>query len=349
MKKIFMFLGLILLLSGCGKYNDKDLIKDLSNKIEKTNAYKMTATLDIYRNEEKYTYDVESSYKKGDLFKVDLTNKNNNHQQIILKNNEGVYVLTPSLNKSFKFQSDWPYNNSQIYLLQPVLTDIENDKDRIFEETDNGYVITSKVNYSTEKDFSKQKLYVDKNQNITKIEVLDNSDNIKMSLTIIDIDFKAKFDDNYFLASNYQTTTKEQITTNEKNDNITQTEQSKEEQTETQSETSKIDEIVYPMYVPVDTMLSGQDVVETDEGERVILTFTGETPFTVVQETLENVDSTNYIYGDPYLIMDTVGAITDYSVSWISNGVEYSVMSDTMDLDELLTVAQSISVKAVGK
>ena len=85
MKKIFMFLGLILLLSGCGKYNDKDLIKDLSNKIEKTNAYKMTATLDIYRNEEKYTYDVESSYKKGDLFKVDLTNKNNNHQQIILK------------------------------------------------------------------------------------------------------------------------------------------------------------------------------------------------------------------------------------------------------------------------
>ena len=30
----------------------------------------MTATLDIYRNEEKYTYDVESSYKKGDLYDI---------------------------------------------------------------------------------------------------------------------------------------------------------------------------------------------------------------------------------------------------------------------------------------
>ena len=103
------------------------------------------------------------------------------------------------------------------------------------------------------------------------------------------------------------------------------------------------------MYVPVDTQLSGQDIVETTNGERVILTFSGETPFTVVQETFKDTDTTNYVYGDPYLILDTVGSITDYSVSWISNGVEYSVMSDNMEIDELLTVAQSISVKAVGK
>ena len=60
-------------------------------------------------------------------------------------------------------------------------------------------------------------------------------------------------------------------------------------------------------------------------------------------------DSTNYVYGDPYLILDSVGAITDYSVSWISDGVEYSVMSDTMSVDELLVVAQSVSIETVGK
>ena len=90
-------------------------------------------------------------------------------------------------------------------------------------------------------------------------------------------------------------------------------------------------------------------MVETSEGERVILTFSGESAFTVVQETLAPSEAVNYVYGDPYLILDTVGSITDYSVSWISNGVEYSVMSDNMDIDELLTVAQSISVKTVGK
>lgn len=356
MKKLFIFLGVLLLVCGCGKYNDKDLIKDLSKKVENSSSYHMTGTLEIYRNEEKYTYNVDSSYKKGDLFKVNLINQNNNHEQIILKNEEGVYVITPSLNKSFKFQSDWPYNNSQIYLLQPIITDLNNDSDRTFEKTDDGYILTSKVNYSSERDFSNQKIYVDKEKNITKVEVLDNDNNVKMSLTITDIDFKAKFADDYFDASNYQKEIVEKEETKKENNKENTEENSKENNTETndkkqssETTTSKIEDIVYPMYVPVDTQLSGQDVVETASGERVILTFTGESAFTVVQETLANEDVTNYVYGDPYLILDTVGSITDYSVSWISNGVEYSVMSDTMEIDELLTVAQSISVKAVSK
>ena len=361
MKKLIAFLGVILLVCGCGKYDDKDLIKDISKKVENSSTYHMTGTLEIYRNEEKYTYNVDSSYKKGDLFKVNLINQNNNHEQIILKNKEGVYVITPSLNKSFKFQSDWPYNNSQIYLLQPIIADLNNDSDRKFEKTDNGYILTSKVNYSSERDFANQKIYVDKDKNINKVEVLDSDNNIKMSLTVIDIDFKAKFDDNYFNAGNYQKQIVEKEETDKEinQDNNQQTNEQSSENNEQQTNnqqssdttTSKIEDIVYPMYVPVDTQLSGQDIVETANGERVILTFTGESAFTVVQETLseEKQASTNYIYGDPYLILDTVGSITDYSVSWISNGVEYSVMSDTMEIDELLTVAQSISVKAVGK
>ena len=333
MKKLFIILGVLLLVSGCGKYNDKDLIKDLSKKVSDAKAYHMTGTLEIYRNEEKYTYSVDSSYKEGELFKVNLINQNNNHEQIILKNSEGVYVITPSLNKSFKFQSDWPNNNSQIYLLQPIINDLNNDENRKFEKDKDGYIITSKVNYSSEKDFENQKVYVDKDKNITKVEVIDSNNNVKMSLKVIDIDYKAKFDSKYFDASTYQS----------------EVEYDNSEQKEDTTTSSKIEDIVFPMYVPTDTQLTGQDVVETKDGERVILTFSGESPFTVVQETLSNDKTTNYVYGDPYLILDTVGSITDYSVSWISNGVEYSVMSDTMNIDELLTVAQSISVKAVAK
>ena len=182
-----------------------------------------------------------------------------------------------------------------------------------------------------------------------------------MRLVVIDIDYKATFDDDYFDASKYQTdidnennsqeTTNEKSNTNnnESNRSNNETSNNTSENSKLNSGASKIEEIVYPMYVPVDTYLSGQDVVQTSNGERVILTFTGESPFTVVQETLQNTNSTSYVYGDPYLILDTVGAITDYSVSWISNGIEYSIMSDTMDIDELLTVAQSISVAAISK
>ena len=36
--------------------------------------------------------------------------------QIILRNEEGVFVLTPALNKSFRFQSDWPQNSSRLFI-----------------------------------------------------------------------------------------------------------------------------------------------------------------------------------------------------------------------------------------
>ena len=326
MKKIFIIFGFILLLTGCGKYTDKSLIKDISKKVNDAKSYRLVGTLDIYRNEEKYSYDVDSSYKKEDLFKVDLKNKSNDHEQIIIKNKEGVYVITPSLNKSFKFQSDWPYNNSQIYLLQPIITDLSNEKDRKYKATDSGYVITSKVDYPTEKDYVKQKVYVDKDKNITKVEVLDKNDNVKMKLTVSNIEYNAKFDNNYFEAKTYQKEVKKD-----------------------KKETAKIEDIVYPMYVPKDTYLTAQDVVETNDGERAILTFQGDSNFTVIQETSSSVNSDDYVYGDPYLVLDTVGAITDYSVSWVSNGMEYSVLSDEMNKNELLSVAQSISVEAVGK
>ena len=113
--------------------------------------------------------------------------------------------------------------------------------------------------------------------------------------------------------------------------------------------TVTLDEIVYPMYVPTDTYLAGQDVISTENGERVILTFTGESEFTLIQENMGLDNNVGFVYGDPYLILDTVGSITDFSVSWISNGVEYSVISDTLAIDELLTVAQSIGVEPIEK
>src|SRR5690606_40774141 len=54
-------------------------------------------------------YHIDIWYKKGenDFYRVDLANEEDDNRQTILKNDEGVFVLTPVLNKSFKFQSDW--------------------------------------------------------------------------------------------------------------------------------------------------------------------------------------------------------------------------------------------------
>lgn len=98
MKKYFLtfvFLTFCLLASGCGSKNEKDIAKQLSKKIEKTTSYHLTGILEIVNNEDSYLYDVDVSYEKDDKFRVSLKNQTNDHEQIILKNDEGVYVLTP--------------------------------------------------------------------------------------------------------------------------------------------------------------------------------------------------------------------------------------------------------------
>lgn len=94
MKKIIPLVLLIIsiVLTGCGKYDEKDVIKDLEKKMDKMSAYKLEGDLEIVNNDDVYNYKVDVSYKKDDNYKVSLTNTANNYEQIILKNDDGVYV-----------------------------------------------------------------------------------------------------------------------------------------------------------------------------------------------------------------------------------------------------------------
>ena len=111
MKKIFLLFIMVLLVSGCSKVNKESVVKNFTKKVNTADSYFLSGDLELRNNDEIYNYAVEVSYEKKSFYKVSLKNKSNNATQIILKNEDGVYILTPSLNRSFKFQSDWPYNN----------------------------------------------------------------------------------------------------------------------------------------------------------------------------------------------------------------------------------------------
>ena len=136
-----------LLIVGCSKKNSKEIYKELVDKLEDLDSYTLEGELQMFNDDNSFKYNVTVNYLEDDNFKVDLINKSNNHRQIILRNNDGVYVITPSLNKSFKFQSEWPYNNSQSYLIQTIIKDLENDENRKYELNEKNYIFTSKVNY----------------------------------------------------------------------------------------------------------------------------------------------------------------------------------------------------------
>lgn len=329
MKKVFFVMVTIvsvIMLSGCNSSSEEDVISKFSKKVKEAKTYHVEGIFELKNNEESYTYDIKVDYKNEDKYKVSLINKTNNHEQIILRNTDGVYVLTPSLNKSFKFQSDWPYNNSQTYVLQSILKDIENDTEKDFEEIENGYIITTSVNYSSKKELVKQNIYLDKDANITKVEVINLENQPKIIMNFTKVDYDVSLDDNIF--------------------NLTENTSA-----ESDSETTvgNIDGIVFPMYVPIDTYLTSQDVVSTNTGERAILTFNGDKSFTIIQEASNNEVLSISVDGEPQMILDTVGVVSDSYVSWINNGIEYSVISDDLSKEELLNVANSISVMPVSK
>lgn len=323
----FFMIGL-LFFTGCN-YNNKNAIDQLKEKIKKLDCYQIDGTLEVTNNETTYAYDINVAYEKDEKYRVSLKNKTNDHEQIILKNSSGVYVLTPSLNKSFKFQSEWPYNNSQSYLYQTILNDIENDNEASIKNTKNGYIITTKVNYSNNKNLVNQKIYLNKNYDITEVEVLDKNEIVKIKMKYDKVDQKACFDKDYFELSN----------------NLKVSEEIKEQST------ASIDNIVYPLYIPDNTTLKSQDTISTSNGDRVILTFSGDNPFTLIEEPVvsENNQSIISVSGDLEFVNDTIGSIDDGMVSWISNGIEYYAVTDSMDTKELLEVANSVSVLPVGK
>lgn len=329
-KLIFIFLTFMLILTGCGKYGEKDVLRDLNKKISNLKSYYIEGKMEIINNEDIYKYDVKVSYKEKDNYKVSLKNESNNHEQIILKNSDGVYVLTPSLNKSFKFESEWPYKNSQIYLLQSLLNDINNDKDIEFESNNEKYKITTTVDYPNNRALVKQNIYLDTKLNVKEVQVLNNEDVAEIKMTFQTIDQNPSFNDDYFsLKQNMETT----IIDEEVN------------------EVLEIDDTVFPMYLPENTSLEDQNTIQLDKGERVILTFAGEKPFVLIEETASKEEELEIIptIGEPTILTDTIGFVSENSVSWISKGMQFYIASEELSKDEMISVAKSISSIPVMK
>lgn len=363
MKKILPILIFMscIFLSGCNKLSKEDIIKKLDDKISKADSYYVEGEMEILNNEDLYTYDIKVAYSKKDNYKVELVNTTNNHEQVILRNEDGVYVITPSLNKSFKFQSDWPYNNSQIYLLSSLLDDLSSDNKYTFEQKDNGYVYTTKVNYPNNKNLVKQMIYLNNKLNVTEVRVLDEDNNTQIKMVYKKIKYNKNFDKDYFKLSNIVKINEDNTDNNTKKDNSNTTNDSYINENSTSNnetsednitkETAVIEDIIYPMYLPTNTYLQDQEKVDTESGERMILTFAGDNPFTLVEETVKYSNSHEIIptYGDLELMADAVAVVNDNSVNWISNGIEYYVVSDTMETAEILQVARSISVLPVSK
>ena len=369
MKKYLILITIMLMsLTGCGSYKLENAVNDFTKSVESSKSYKINGTMEISSGEEIFTYNIDTYFLKDDFYKVVLVNQTNNHEQVILKNKEGLYVVTPSLNKSFKFDSVWPENSSQAYLLQNLLTDIKNDSEKTLEKIDNGYIIKCKVNYPNNDELTYQKIYFDKNMNVEKVEVYSTDDIIKIKVTFKSVNLKAKLKEDDFVLEDLIDINKEENKTNidnknSDNKNTDNNDTNKDTNTEnkncsgTNCEESKtcegdtcdkttgsLDSIIYPLYIPTNTHLKSSETIDTTAGSRVILTFAGDKNFVIVEETASKATDFEVIpvFGDPLMLDKTIGALSSNSISWNSENVSYYLVSSDLSSNEMVSVAKSL-------
>ena len=306
--------------------DSKSVIKKYKNILEKNSYYTMSGQMDIVSNEEMYNYDINVLYLKPDYYRVSLINKQSNHEQIILKNKNGTFVVTPSLNKSFKFQSDWPYNSSQVYILSSLLKDLESDDNVLYEEVDKKYVLSSTVDYPNNTNLLSQRITFSEEILPEKVSVYDKDGNECITLKISKIDFKNKLKEEDF--------------------NIDDIESSSETTT-----TSSIDEVMYPMYLPVGTKFKSEETIKSDESERVILTFSGDKSFILIEEASLVPDELEVTTTSGELVFyeNILGSLNESSLNWSMNGKDYYLIGNNMSNDEILKVASSMNVAAITK
>lgn len=323
---LFFTAFLFLFVVGCSKDNEESVVKRINNNMKDVDSYYLSGDLSIHNNEDQYGYDVEVYFKKNDYYRVNLINKFNNHEQIILKNDDGVYVVTPSLNKSFKFQSNWPNDSSQIYLIESLCRDIVDSDDRIFQMDEEKYVFNIEANYPNNSNLVKQTIVFDKDLNVKSVKVFNDNNVLQMSMDFSEVILNKDVDDSVFDLNN--------IISDMNNDTISE-----------DVDVSSIDDIIYPLYIPTGTVLTDEEKISKTDGERIILTFDGEKPFILVEETVSVEEEFMIVptYGEPYLMLDAVASLSNNSISWISNGIEYYLVSDVMSQIELLEIAHSVT------
>jgi outer membrane lipoprotein-sorting protein len=338
---VVIVLGLSLLLAACGAKDAADIVKDLEQKRAKLDSYKGSVTMTFHTGQEPMKYDVEVWYKKENFYRIALTNKQKDVTQIVLRNKDGVFVLTPHLKKSFRFQSDWPDNQGEIYLYQTLLDGILEDESRQFAEDKEAgaYVFKTAGNYKNHS-FASQKIWLSRNDYAPKrVEISDEAGNLLVELDFKDFKFGAQFEAQDF--DMQHNLTMHSVTTAAAPGDV-----------DAQPEPASVSfGVIEPAYVPLDVALISQPA-ELDLGEArgVMLRYGGAYNYVLV-ESRPLAQTVSYAAGEVVDLGFGIGVLTgeeQRTLHWMLDGVEYRLMSGDLPKEEMVRIAQSVQGQ-IGK
>lgn len=300
--------------------------KSFDAQFEKTmknmDSYILHGDMEITKGEDVKTYAVEVGYQKADseLFKVSLTDKQLNQEQVILRNDSGVFVITPSLNQVFKFEGDWPMNSPKPYLLQSI-ADIVAGEDAVINKQDDGYLVSSKVNYPNNTNFDHEEIMFDRDAKLKWLQIYNADHVVQLKIVFDKADYNTNIKEEYF---------------------------NKPDTLESKTGAVSVSEEDLPLY-PVqvfDATLNHVSTMATGAQTKHVLEYTGDKNFTVVESLRKVAETTQTVLmpGEMVDSLDVVGFYDGNHMSVIYGGIEYTVYSEELGPEEMMQVINSMQV-----
>lgn len=322
-KLIIAVVVVAVLLAGIFMFRPKSFSKEFEKVMGNLTSYTLHGEMEINKGEELKSYLIEVNYKKGDeddFYKVSLYDKNLNQEQILLRNLEGVFVITPSLNQIFKFEGDWPMNSPKPYLIQTMFDVMKNEEAQIEQRKDGATIITPVV-YSNNKNYRIQKMEFDAEAKPITVEISDEAETVQLKLVFDKVTYNHEIKDEVFAAP--------QHLDNSVNGGY-------------------IDESDLPMY-PVsifDSQLVSHNEMLVNGEKRHILEYTGDKNFTILQTVKQKREETQTVFmpGEMVDTLELVGFYDGASMSAYEQNVEMTIYSQDLSPEEMMRVLASMQV-----
>jgi outer membrane lipoprotein-sorting protein len=347
------------LLAGCGSKNADSIVKDLDNVLGKMESYEGSGTMTLHTGQQPLEYQVEVWYQKPQYYRIALTNAKRDITQIVLRNDEGVFVLTPQLNKSYRFQSDWPDNQGQVYLYQTLVQSIVLDESRQFTTDKDAYVFDVMASNYQNGSFARQKIWLAQDDYSPRhVEVTDTNANVMVEVDFKNFKFGKKFDKSAFdMDKNMGAQSGTKPSANSDADpsadaspapdaSASPDDQSGKNEDAVSAQPEKSVEFVEPdpEALPVGVQLKDTSEVQLGENKGVMLRYSGTYDFTI----LEMIPKDRKVSNSEGIALDlgfTLGNLSLGDVktlTWTYQGIEYRLTSADLPQEDMVTIAQSM-------
>lgn len=332
-------------MAGCGSKSTEDVVEDVGQRLEKLESYKSSGSMTFHTGEEPQEYDVEVWYKKDNFYRISLKNKKKDVTQIVLRNEEGVFVLTPHLKKSFRFQSEWPDNQGQVYLFQTLADAIVKDQARqvVHDKESGSYVFDVAGNYKNPS-FARQRIWLSEDYEPRRVQISDDAGNLLVEVSFEEFEFGSQFDEQDF--DMQHNLTMHSVTTVA---SVDMDEDLAESNTESLS--SQTFGVIEPSYIPEDVQLITQPIsVEIGDEEGIVLRYGGAYSF-VLLESKPQAQTASFVNGEVVDLGFGMGVLTgeeQKTLHWTLDGVEYKLISGDLPQEEMKKIAISVEGQ-IGK